>query len=114
VHVTLDLAGGVRLGPDVERLEHRRQDYTVDPGRAVHFAAAAGRYLPQVSLADLRPDQAGIRARRVVPEGGAPDFIIVEESARGLPSWVNLIGIESPGLTAALPIADRIVSLLAH
>lgn len=113
VHVTLDLAGGVRLGPDVERLDHRRQEYTVEPARAVEFASAAGRYLPHVSLADLRPDQAGIRARRIVPEGGAPDFIITEESARGLPNWVNLIGIESPGLTAALPIAERVVSLLA-
>lgn len=113
VHVTLDMAGGVRLGPDVERLDHRRQEYTVDPGRAVQFASAAGRYLPHVSLADLRPDQAGIRARRIVPEGGAPDFIIVEESERGLPNWVNLIGIESPGLTAALPIADRVVALLS-
>ena len=86
VHVTLDLAGGVRLGPDVERLEHRRQEYSVDPARAVQFASAAGRYLPHVTLADLRPDQAGIRARRIVPEGGAPDFIIAEETARGLPN----------------------------
>lgn len=112
VHVTVDLAGGARLGPDVEQLAERTQDYRVDAGRAAAFAAAAATYLPDVAPEDLRPDQAGIRARRIVPEGGAPDFIIAEESAQGLPRWVNLIGIESPGLTCALPLADRVLELV--
>jgi L-2-hydroxyglutarate oxidase LhgO len=113
VHVTVDLAGAPRLGPDVETLESKVQDYRVDIGRAAAFLLAAGTYLPNLRAEDLRADQAGIRARRIVPEGGAPDFIIAEESANGLPGWVNLIGIESPGLTCALPLADRIVALLA-
>ena len=113
VHVTVDLAGGARLGPDVEMLTEKVQDYRVAADRAAAFAAAAGTYLPNLRLEDVRADQAGIRARRIVPEGGAPDFIIAEEAQRGLPGWVNLIGIESPGLTCALPLADMVHDLLA-
>ncbi|HEX6644299.1 MAG TPA: NAD(P)/FAD-dependent oxidoreductase [Gemmatimonadales bacterium] len=113
VHVTVDLAGGARLGPDVETLTEKVQDYRVDASRAGAFAAAAGTYLPDLRVEDVRADQAGIRARRIVPGGGAPDFVIVEESERGLPGWVNLIGIESPGLTCALPLADRVLDLVA-
>ncbi len=112
-HVTIDLAGGVRVGPDVEFLPDRITDYSVDPGRAADFLAAARRYLPSLTLNELRPDQAGIRPRRALPDPSAsPDFVIAEESAQGLPGWVNLIGIESPGLTACLEIADRVVALL--
>ena len=113
VHVTVDLAGGARLGPDVEMLAQKVQDYRVDTSRAQAFAAAAGTYLPDLRLEDIRADQAGIRARRIVPGGGAPDFMIAEESERGLPGWVNLIGIESPGLTCALPLADWVAQQLA-
>jgi L-2-hydroxyglutarate oxidase LhgO len=113
VHVTVDLAGGARLGPDVEVLAEKVQDYRVASDRADAFARAAGTYLPNLRLEDIRPDQAGIRARRIVPGGGAPDFIIAEEGARGLPGWVNLVGIESPGLTCALPLADTVYALLA-
>jgi L-2-hydroxyglutarate oxidase LhgO len=112
-HVTLDLAGGVRLGPDVEFLAGRRIDYSVDPARADDFAAAAGRYLPELTVGELRPDLAGIRARRVLADPTvSPDFVIAEESAHGLPGWVYLIGIESPGLTCCLEIADPVATLL--
>ena len=113
VHVTVDLAGGARLGPDVEVLDRKVQDYRVAADRAEAFAAAAGTYLPDLRLEDVRADQAGIRARRIVPGGGAPDFVIAEEGARGLPGWVDLIGIESPGLTCALPLADTVYDLIA-
>ncbi|MEO8227218.1 MAG: NAD(P)/FAD-dependent oxidoreductase [Gemmatimonadota bacterium] len=112
VHVTLDLAGGVRLGPDVEFLDSRRPDYSVPPDRAASFAEAVSRYLPGVTAGDLRPDQAGIRARRIVPGETTPDFIVAEEREHGLAGWVNLIGIESPGLTSCLEIADEVVRLL--
>ena len=112
IHATIDLSGGVRFGPHVDPLPTREQDYRVDPALAGVFADAASRYLPGLTAADLRPDQAGIRARRIVPEGGAPDFLVVEESARGMSGWVNMIGIESPGLTCCLELADHVAALL--
>jgi L-2-hydroxyglutarate oxidase LhgO len=112
VHVTLDLAGGIRFGPDVEFLADRVQDYQVSPAKAVGFAERAARYLPALRADDLRPDQSGIRPRRVLPGGVVPDFVIAEESARGLPGWVNLIGMESPGLTCCLAIAREVRGLM--
>lgn len=112
IHATIDMSGGVRFGPHVDPLASREQDYRVDPALAEVFAGAASRYLPGITADDLRPDQAGIRARRIVPEGGAPDFLVVEETARGLPGWVNMIGIESPGLTCCLELADHVAALL--
>jgi L-2-hydroxyglutarate oxidase LhgO len=113
VHVTIDLAGGVRLGPDIETLSTRTQDYRVDEARAPAFFAAASRYLRGLRLDSLAPDQAGIRPKLLAPEGQARDFVIAEESARGLPRWVNLIGIESPGLTCCLEIAEEVAALVS-
>jgi L-2-hydroxyglutarate oxidase LhgO len=113
VHVTVDLAGGARLGPDVEILSTRTQDYRVDEARAPAFFAAASRYLPGLRLASLAPDQAGIRPKLLAPHGQASDFVIAEESARGLPGWVNLIGIDSPGLTCCLEIAEEVSALVS-
>ena len=113
VHVTVDLSGGVRLGPDVEILSTRTLDYRVDEARAPAFFAAASKYLPGLRLASLSPDQAGIRPKLLAPPGQAPAFVIAEESARGLPGWVNLIGIESPGLTCCLEIADEVAALVS-
>jgi L-2-hydroxyglutarate oxidase LhgO len=112
VHVTVDLAGGVRFGPDVEFLADRVQDYGVSPARAAQFAERAVRYLPALGVDDLRPDQSGIRPRRVLPGGAVPDFIITEEGARGLPGWINLVGMESPGLTCCLAIAREVRALM--
>ena len=112
IHLTLDLGGDLRLGPDVEPLAERRQDYAVDEGRRGAFLAAARRYLPSLEEDDLSPDQSGIRAR--LQAIGAPfrDFVVAEESARGLPGWVNLVGIESPGLTSGLEIAREVRRVL--
>jgi L-2-hydroxyglutarate oxidase LhgO len=112
VHVTLDLAGGVRFGPDTELLAGRLLDYAVSPERATLFADRASRYLPTLDANDLRPDQSGIRPRRVLPTGQVPDFVIAEESARGLPGWINLIGMESPGLTCCLGIGEVVAGLV--
>ena len=111
IHTTFDLAGRLRLGPDAEYVT--ALDYGVDPGKAERFAAAARRYLPNLEAAWLAPDYAGIRPKLAAPGEGFRDFAIREESARGLPGFVNLIGIESPGLTAALAIARHVGVLLA-
>lgn len=111
VHVTLDLGGRVRFGPDAHYVD--AIDYAIDPGKAVDFAAAAGRYLPGLRAEWLTPDQSGIRPKLQAPGESFRDFVIAEESERGLPGLVNLLGIESPGLTAALAIAERVSALLA-
>ena len=114
IHVTLDLAGGVRLGPDLQYLPDRRQDYDVPENLRRTFLAAVSRYLEGLDADDLSPDLAGIRPKLQGPGGAFRDFVIQEESARGLPGWVNLVGIESPGLTCCLEIADLVADQLAH
>jgi L-2-hydroxyglutarate oxidase LhgO len=113
IHVTLDLQGGARLGPDTELLPVREQRYDVPDALATRFFAAASRYLTDIVPEDLTPDQAGIRPKLTPRAGGTPDFIVQEETERGLPGWVNLIGIESPGLTCSLPLAEHVAQLLA-
>jgi L-2-hydroxyglutarate oxidase LhgO len=112
IHLTLDLDGELKLGPDVEPLVPRRQDYAVDEGRRAAFLMVARRYLPSLEEEDLAPDQSGIRARLQAIGAPSRDFVVAEESARGLPGWVNLVGIESPGLTSALEIAREVRRLL--
>jgi L-2-hydroxyglutarate oxidase LhgO len=110
IHVTLDLGNRVRFGPDTEYTAELR--YDVDPTKASAFAEAVSRYLPSVRASQLSPDYAGIRPKLAGPGEGFADFVIQEESARGRAGFVNCIGIESPGLTAAAAIADRVVSLI--
>jgi L-2-hydroxyglutarate oxidase LhgO len=110
VHVTLDLGGRVRFGPDAEYVE--RIEYAIDSGKRERFAQAARRYAPALRAEWLSPDQAGIRAKLARPGEAFRDFAIAEESARGLPGLVNLVGIESPGLTASEAIGARVAELL--
>jgi L-2-hydroxyglutarate oxidase LhgO len=107
IHATLDLAGGIRFGPDAEYVVDG--DLAVDPGKARSFAQAVGRYLPGVRPAWLLPDFAGLRPKLAGPGEGFRDFVVKEESEFGFPGLINCIGIESPGLTAALAIAERVV-----
>lgn len=111
VHATLDLAGRIRFGPDAEFVPAPR--YDVDPAKAAAFGAAVRRYLPMLRDEWLQPDYAGVRPRLAGPGEAPRDFVIVEESAAGLPGFVDLVGIESPGLTAALAIGERVADLLA-
>lgn len=111
VHVTLDLGGRARFGPDAEYVD--RVHYAVDPAKATRFAAAAARYLPDLRAEWLTPDYAGVRPKLAGPGVAFRDFVVQEESKAGLPGFVNLIGIESPGLTAALAIGERVAGLLA-
>jgi len=111
VHLTLDLAGQARFGPDVEWV--RTLDYTVDPARAAHFYRAIRSYWPELPDGALRPGYAGIRPKLSGPDAAAADFLIQGEQAHGVPGLINLYGIESPGLTAALAIAEQVAETIA-
>jgi len=111
VHVTLDLAGQTRFGPDNEAVE--AIDYKVDPGRANAFYASVRKFFPSLPDDALQPDYAGIRVTAATPDRPGADFVIQGPAAHGCPGLVNLFGIESPGLTASLAIADHVAELLA-
>ena len=109
VHITLDLAGRARFGPDVEWIESI--DYRVDPARALPFYAAIRRYWPGLAEGALMPDYAGIRPKIGLPGGPDADFMIQGPAQHGFAGLINLFGIESPGLTASLAIGGRIAEL---
>jgi L-2-hydroxyglutarate oxidase LhgO len=111
IHATVDLGGRVRLGPDAEFVPEPH--YQVDPAKAALFARAVAGYLPTLRVEWLAPDYAGVRPRLAGPGVAFADFVVREESNAGLPGLVSCIGIESPGLTAASAIADRVVELLS-
>jgi L-2-hydroxyglutarate oxidase LhgO len=110
VHVTLDMAGQARFGPDVEWVE--RISYEVDPRRAERFYAAIRRYWPELPDGALAPGYAGIRPKTSGPGEPASDFAIEGPREHGVPGLVNLFGIESPGLTASLALADDVATIL--
>jgi L-2-hydroxyglutarate oxidase LhgO len=112
VHTVLDLGGRLKFGPDIEYLKERKQDYRVDETKRPAFAASVRRILPHVKDEDLTPDMSGIRPKTQPPGEPPRDFIIRDEADRGLPGLINLIGIESPGLTASPAIARYVASLL--
>jgi len=110
VHVTLDLAGQARFGPDVEWVE--RIGYDVDPRRAERFYAAIRRYWPGLPDGALLPGYAGIRPKTAGPGEPAPDFQIQGPRVHGVPGLVHLFGIESPGLTSSLALAETVLNEL--
>jgi L-2-hydroxyglutarate oxidase LhgO len=110
IHVTLDLAGGARFGPDVEWVT--RVDYAVDETRRAAFAAAIRRYYPDLDATRLQPGYTGIRPKITGPGEPAADFCIQGPERHGIEGLLNLYGIESPGLTAALAIADEVAARL--
>jgi L-2-hydroxyglutarate oxidase LhgO len=112
VHAVIGLDGRLRFGPDADHLAGRVLDYRVDEGKRGLFGAAVRRLFPQVADEDLAPDIAGIRARLQGPGQGFRDFVIAEEGSRGRPGFVSLVGIDSPGLTSALAIAEEVERLL--
>ncbi len=108
VHITADITGARRAGPDAEFVD--TIDYSVDESRAERFAEAVARYLPAIRPEHLTPDYSGIRPKLVGPDGGFADFVIANPSSQ--PGMVHLIGIESPGLTASLAIAAHVSDLI--
>ena len=113
VHAVVDLGGGLRFGPDVEYLPERIQDYSVSPGKRSEFGKAVRQIIPSITDEDLTPDQSGIRSK-LQKKGEAPkDFIIRNESGHGLDGLINLIGIDSPGLTSSPAIAKYVGEIVA-
>jgi len=110
IHLTLDLAGRMRFGPDVEWVE--AEDYAVDPGRAEAFARSIRRYWPGLPDGALTPDYAGIRPKLTGPGEPAADFRIDGPAEHGFDRLVHLFGIESPGLTASLSLAEEVADRL--
>jgi L-2-hydroxyglutarate oxidase LhgO len=104
VHLTLDLAGQAKFGPDVEWVN--AIDYAVDPRRAESFYSAIRAYWPDLPEGALQPGYAGIRPKIERPGGSTTDFLIQTEKDHGVAGLINLFGIESPGLTGSLAIAD--------
>lgn len=109
VHLTLDMAGQARFGPDVEWID--AIDYAVDPARAERFYPAIRRYWPSLPDGALAPSYSGIRPKIVPPAIAVQDFLIQDSSIHGVKGLINLFGMESPGLTASLTIADHVAAL---
>ena len=109
VHLTLDMAGQARFGPDVEWIE--KVDYAVDPARAERFYPAIRKYWPGLPDGALLPSYSGIRPKIVPPAVAVQDFLIQGPREHGVAGLINLFGIESPGLTSSLAIADEVAAL---
>ncbi len=116
LHLTIDLAGRGKVGPDAEWLPETAAppfDYRVDPARAKLFHAEVTRYWPGLTVERLSPDYAGVRPKLVAPGAPSGDFRIEGAETHGSPGLINLLGIESPGLTSSLSIADHVAELAA-
>ena len=111
-HLTLDLAGQARFGPDVEWVE--AIDYRVDPERAARFYPAIRRYWPGLPDGALIPVYSGVRPKIVPPAIAAQDFMIQGPRDHGIGGLINLFGIESPGLTSSLAIAAHVAGMIAE
>lgn len=113
IHATPDLRGGMRLGPDDEYLHNRIKDYSVDNSKRNDFFVSAAKFMPFLKEDDLYPDSSGIRPK-LGDRGDFRDFIIKNESGSGFPGFINLIGIESPGLTASAAIGDYVKNMVGE
>jgi L-2-hydroxyglutarate oxidase LhgO len=112
IHATPNLSGAIRLGPDDKYIERNDVDYNVNENDRIKFYNSAVNFLPFIEPYDLIPDTAGIRPKLQGPGEGFRDFVIKEEEGIGFPGFINLIGIESPGLTSAPSIARIVSSML--
>lgn len=111
IHATVDLSGSLRLGPDDNYVDEL--DYRVDTRKAKEFYESVRRYLPFIQEQDLSPDTSGIRPKLQGPGETFRDFVIKEEGPRGMAGFINLIGIESPGLTACLALGRMVKDMAA-
>ena len=117
VHLTLDLGGQAKFGPDVQWLEGIDSpdhiDYSVDPRRADGFYAEVRKYWPGLRDGQLTPSYSGVRPKITAPHEAAADFVIQGQATHGVRGLVNLFGIESPGLTSCMAIGEEVVQVIA-
>ena len=111
VHLTIDLGGQAKFGPDVQWVESA-DDLVVDPARGDAFYAEVRKYWPELQDGALIPGYAGMRPKIQAPHEAAKDFLIQGPATHGVPGLVNLFGIESPGLTSSLAIGEHVAQLL--
>jgi L-2-hydroxyglutarate oxidase LhgO len=112
IHITVELDGSIKLGPDIEWLKYRRQDYNVSNILHNKFYESVSWYLNGIEHDDIFPDYSGIRPKLQRNGGEWRDFIIKEETEKGLNGFINLIGMESPGLTCCLSIAEYVNNIM--
>jgi len=112
IHATLDLNGGLRLGPDDEYLALREVNYSSDPSKRKNFFLSANKFMPFLKEEDLATDTVGIRPKLQGPGEDFRDFVIQDEAKKGFPGLINLIGIESPGLTASAAIGKKVKTMV--
>lgn len=112
MHVTIDIDKGLKLGPNTIYLDERKTDYKVNSNHQAAFYESAKQFLPFLEMDDLYPAYSGIRPK--LQRKGDPfrDFIIQEEREKGYSDYYNLVGIESPGLTASLAIGKYVNHLI--
>ncbi len=112
IHVTPDITGRLKLGPSAWFMPERKYDYNVDLTKLEDFYKSTSKYLPFLDIEDLKPELSGIRPKLQKPGGCERDFIIRNEKDNGYPGFINLVGIDSPGLTSSLAIAEYVNLLL--
>jgi L-2-hydroxyglutarate oxidase LhgO len=110
IHATLDIEGRMRLGPNARYIDEI--DYKVDEAQKEFFYRSVKDFLPFIEDADLEPEMAGVRPKLQGPGDVFRDFVIRDEQGKGLPGFINLIGIESPGLTSAPAIAEYVDTMV--
>ena len=108
IHLTIDKNGDPKLGPSASMMKNRIEDYTVNANLTNQFYNEASKYIIGLQKSDLSPDFAGIRPKIKTNNKGFSDFYISHEINNGYRGWINLIGIESPGLTSAIAIGEQI------
>ena len=108
IHLTKELGGGYKLGPDTKYIDSNDVDYSINDQYSKIFYQAASKYIKNLKIENINPDQAGIRPKLQAKGELFRDFVINEESENGYPGLINLIGIESPGLTSCISISEYV------
>ena len=112
IHTTTDISGRLKLGPNSFKLKDEILDYSVNEKHKLDFYNSVRDFLPFIDIDDLHPDYSGIRPKLNISRNGEKDFIITNEADKGYDNFINLIAIESPGLTSSMAIADYIIDLI--